>query len=242
MQQPRWELVGESGSYANLKVRDFIFDMAKAFLNQGPLHLNLMQHEGRNLAAELCLIGGNRVTYCYSAGYGIEAADLEPGRLANVGTLQVLYRSDLAGIDFMRGYETYKSRLSTTSRRVLWMRATAPNLIPRLRRAAWCTGFEVKQRMQKTAEHRSNARFWFAAGRCYSGGQCRRLSGQGCSQLPADPLHFTAPSNHWRLETMVHAPVRPLARASFIANKAELLNRWLASSSPIGSKQRVLLR
>ncbi|MGB0597841.1 MAG: GNAT family N-acetyltransferase [Rubripirellula sp.] len=155
MHQRRWESVGESGSYSNRKVRDFIFETAKAFLQQGCLHLNLMRHEGRNLVAELCLIGENRFMYSYSAGYDIEAATLDPGRLANVATLQELYRSDLAVIDFMRDDVTYKSRFSTTSRRILRMRASAPNLISRLRHAAWCTGFEVKQWMrEKPAELR----------------------------------------------------------------------------------------
>ncbi|MDG2224398.1 MAG: GNAT family N-acetyltransferase [Rubripirellula sp.] len=149
MHQRRWESVGKPGSYANPDFRNFIFEAAKSFLNQDRLHLNLLRHEGRNLAAELNLIGENRIMYCYSAGFDIEAAELEPGRLANVATLQELYRSNLAGIDFMRGDETYKSRLATSSRRVLRMRATAPNLIPRLRHAAWCTGFEVKQWMRK---------------------------------------------------------------------------------------------
>jgi CelD/BcsL family acetyltransferase involved in cellulose biosynthesis len=243
MHQCRWESVGESGSCANPRVRDFIFETAKAFLNQGRLRLNLMLHEGRSLAAELCLVGENRVMYCCSAGYGIEAADLQPGRLANVATLQELYRSDLAGIDFMRGDETYKSRLSTTSRRVTADAGdcSKPDSSPASRSLVHGIRSQARDAKKKRWNADRNTRFWFAVGRCHSVRQSGRLSCQGCSQPPADSLHFTAASNHWRLESMVHAPVRPLARASLIANKAELLNRWLASSSPIGSKQRVLL-
>lgn len=151
MHQHRWNSVGEPGSYAEPEFRAFIMDVAKEFLRRGRLYLNLLRHEGRNLGAELNLIGENRILYCYSAGYNIDLADMEPGRLVNIDTLQQLYRGDLAGIDFMRGDEPYKQRLSTSSRRVLRLRAIPPALLPRIRHAAWCTGFEVKQWVRQKA-------------------------------------------------------------------------------------------
>lgn len=149
MHQHRWHSVGEPGSYADAGFRGFMFDTAKEFLKRGRLYLNLLQHAGRDIGAEINFIGENRILYCYSAGYDLESADLEPGRLVNIDTLQQLYRADLAGIDYMRGDEEYKKRLSTSSRRILRLRAVSPALLPRLRHAAWCTGFEVKQWMRK---------------------------------------------------------------------------------------------
>ncbi len=141
--------MGEPGNYASDDFRHFAIDAAKEFLKRGRLYLNLLRHQGRDLAAEFSIIGENRVMYHYSSGYEIDAAELEPGRKIRVDTLHQLYQSDLAGIDFMRGDETYKQRLASTSRRVLCLRASAPAIMPRLRHAAWCTGFEIKQWVRK---------------------------------------------------------------------------------------------
>ncbi len=149
LHQKRWNSVGEKGSFADPKFVEFSFAVSRELLRRGELYLNVIQHEGRTLAGELNIVGKNRIMYSYSAGYDIDAGDMEPGRLVAIDTLLQLYRDNLAGIDFMRGDETYKKRLSTSSRRLLRMRATAPKFLPRLRHAAWCTQFELKQWMRR---------------------------------------------------------------------------------------------
>lgn len=145
MHQRRWNAVGEPGSFANPAFREFIFVSAKQFAAHGRLHLRGLKVDGKIIAGELNMIGCNRILYSYSAGYDIDHADLEPGRLICIDGLLELYRSGLVGLDFMRGDESYKTRLATESHRLFRVRAVAPALLPRLRHAAWCTGFELKQ-------------------------------------------------------------------------------------------------
>ncbi|MGB7323876.1 MAG: GNAT family N-acetyltransferase [Rubripirellula sp.] len=145
MHQRRWVAAGEAGSFANESFRSFMIDTAKQFLSRDQLYLAVLKHEGTPIAGELKFIGGNKVLYSYSAGYDIDFAELEPGRLMCVDGLLEMYERGFVGLDFMRGDETYKSRYSTESHRLFRMRAIAPTLMPRLRHAAWCTGFELKQ-------------------------------------------------------------------------------------------------
>ncbi|TWU48588.1 hypothetical protein Poly51_44880 [Rubripirellula tenax] len=145
MHQRRWVAAGECGSFANEDFCKFIFGSAKDFLSRGQLYLAVIKHEGVPIAGELKMIGNNGVLYSYSAGYDIEYADMEPGRLMCIDGIMELYARGLKGLDFMRGDEMYKSRFATESHRLFRVRAVAPTLLPRLRHAAWCTGFELKQ-------------------------------------------------------------------------------------------------
>ncbi|QDT04428.1 hypothetical protein K227x_28190 [Rubripirellula lacrimiformis] len=145
MHQRRWNSVGEAGSFANPAFCDFIHATSEDFLSRDQLYLAVIEHEGTPIAGELKFIGRNGVLYCYSAGYDIVYADLEPGRLMCIDGIQEMYRRGWKGIDFMRGDETYKSRYATESHCLLRVRVAAPTLLPRLRHAAWWTGFELKQ-------------------------------------------------------------------------------------------------
>ncbi len=145
LHQRRWNDAGETGSYANPRFRDFIYESAKDFCRRGQLYLVALKHDGRMIGGELNIVGGNRVLYSYSSGYDLDSADLEPGRILCVDTLLQLYREELAGVDYLRGDEEYKKRMSTCSRRLLRLRAVAPTWYPQLRHAAWCTKFELSQ-------------------------------------------------------------------------------------------------
>lgn len=149
MHQQRWNEVGEAGSFASPQFQEFIHDAARSFLDRQRLYVTVLEEQDRIIAAELSFLGENGVLYVYSAGFDTSKADLEPGRILSVDTLQHLYRSKLTGIDYMRGDETYKQRYATESRRLIRLRAVAPTLLPRIRHAAWCTGFELKQWMRR---------------------------------------------------------------------------------------------
>ena len=145
MHQRRWNEVGEDGSYADHEFCLFIRDAAHELLDAGQLYLKALRHNGKLISAELNIIGANRILYSYSSGFDLDHAEVEPGRVLNVDTLQHLYRMNLAGIDFMRGDEKYKQNLSTESRRVLRLRIVAPSWLPKLRHAMWRTQFSLRQ-------------------------------------------------------------------------------------------------
>ncbi len=149
LHQRRWNDAGQPGSFASEKFRDFVLEAAIDFHRRGRLYLPAISMHGRVIAGELHFIGGNRQLYCYSSAFDVDSADLEPGRILSVETLLHLYSEELSGIDYLRGDEPYKKRMSATPCRLFHFRAIAPTCLPRLRHAAWCTSFEVKQWMRR---------------------------------------------------------------------------------------------
>ena len=151
LHQRRWTEAGERGSFAEPEFREFVRDAAIDFFRRGQLYLPILRFNGRIIGGELHLIGGNRYLHCYSSGFDLDAAELEPGRILNSRTLVHLYEAGLAGIDYLRGDEPYKERMKATPKRLFHVRAVAPAWLPKLRHAAWWTSFELKQWMRRRA-------------------------------------------------------------------------------------------
>lgn len=149
LHQRRWTAAGEQGSFRDLRFQQFIRDTALQFYQRGDLYLTALERDGKIIGVELNIIGANRVLYSYSSGFDLDHSDVEPGRVLGIDTLQHLYRSGLAGIDYMRGDEEYKQRFAAESRRVLQFRAVAPAWYPKLRHAMWNTQFELKQLVRR---------------------------------------------------------------------------------------------
>lgn len=149
LHQRRWTDAGELGSYADPAFCQFVRESAIQFLDRGNLYLTALERDGTVIGTELNIIGDNRVLYSFSSGFDLNHSDVEPGRVLGVDTLQHMYRDGLAGIDYMRGDETYKQRFATESRRVLRLRAVAPAWLPKLRQAIWNTQFEFKQLVRR---------------------------------------------------------------------------------------------
>lgn len=141
--QVRWNTAGEPGSYADPRFVEFIRTAATEFWRAGGLYLTGLAKNDETIGVELNFIGADRVLYCYSSGFDLNDAELEPGRVLGIDTLQYLYRAGLRGIDFLRGDETYKQRLADSSRRVFQLRIVAPRLLPKLRHTLWNTQFEL---------------------------------------------------------------------------------------------------
>lgn len=149
LHQKRWNAAGEPGSFADPTFRRFIHEVCRDLFRRRRLHLPAILRDGKTIAGELDFIGGDRKLYSYTAGYDIDAAQLEPGRILNAETLNDLYRESFAGIDYLRGDEPYKKRMGARPRRVLNLRLISPAWFPRLRHAAWCTQFGLKQWVRK---------------------------------------------------------------------------------------------
>ena len=151
LHQKRWVDDGEPGSFSDPRFRSFAEETFMRFFRRGQTYLNLMKLNGKTIGGELNLIGDNQVMYSYSAGYDTDHADLEPGRVLCIDALFQMYNRDIVAVDFMRGNEAYKERFATESRRVFDLNIFAPSLLPRIKHAAYRTGFEVKQWMRRRA-------------------------------------------------------------------------------------------
>ncbi|MEM9826331.1 MAG: GNAT family N-acetyltransferase [Planctomycetota bacterium] len=151
LHQKRWTDQGEAGSFANAAFRQFIHDVALEFHADHRLHLSVMKLHGKIIAGEFNLIGDDRVMYAYSAGYDIDHADIEPGRIMCIDGLLEMYapHSRLIAVDFMRGDEAYKERFTTDSKRLYRIRVASPRLSARFKHAAYRTGFSIKQWARK---------------------------------------------------------------------------------------------
>ena len=145
LHQRRWNADGQPGTYADPMVRDFVVASSQDFFLRDRLRLSALCHDGRAIGGELHFVGGDNRLYCYSSGYDLDSASIEPGRILNVETLLDLYRCDYAGIDFLRGDEPYKKRMAAESRRVIQLRVGAPGFVSRVLDSAWRARFEVKQ-------------------------------------------------------------------------------------------------
>ncbi len=145
LHQQRWLAAGQQGTYAEPEFRDFIADVVSGFSGQGMLFFPTLRQADKIIAAELHFVGCNNRTYCYSTGYNIQSAALQPGRLLNVQVLQHIYNHGWSGVDLLRGDEPYKERMGAKPLRVLRVRAVAPAIVPRLRHIAWKAGFDMKQ-------------------------------------------------------------------------------------------------
>jgi CelD/BcsL family acetyltransferase involved in cellulose biosynthesis len=154
LHQQRWTDAGQPGSYADPVFREFIHQASRDFFRRGRLHLPTLQLDQKTIGGELHFVGEDQRLYCYSSGYDIQSAELEPGRILAAETLRDLYRMGLEGIDYMRGDEPYKQRMSASPARLFRFRVIAGAWLPRLRHAAWCTQFELKQWVRRQTGRR----------------------------------------------------------------------------------------
>jgi CelD/BcsL family acetyltransferase involved in cellulose biosynthesis len=149
LHQRRWTGSGQCGSFADPRFVQFIREAAEDFFERDRLYLPTLQINGRVISGEIHFVGGDRRLYFYSGGFDPDHASLEPGRALHVRTWMHVYEDRLAGIDYLRGDETYKKRTGATPSRVLRIRAISPHWLSRLKHAAWCTSFELKQWMRR---------------------------------------------------------------------------------------------
>ncbi len=145
LHQQRWNDAGEPGTYANPRFREFIHAAAGAFWRAGKLRMASLAIDGKMIAGELHLIGGDGAISLYSTGVDRAHGDLGPGRMMNIETMKYAHANSLPGIDFLRGDERYKSTLLAQPKRLIRLRVVPNSAWSRAQHAAWKTGFEIKQ-------------------------------------------------------------------------------------------------
>ncbi|WDQ17317.1 GNAT family N-acetyltransferase [Rhodopirellula sp. P2] len=111
LHQKRWQAVGEPGTYADERMVRFVTDATLRMSDRGRLLLPQLVYQDEVIATELHYIGDDRRQYCYSTGVNHAYPSLKPGILLNSHMFREAHRHGRAGIDYMRGDETYKGRL-----------------------------------------------------------------------------------------------------------------------------------
>jgi CelD/BcsL family acetyltransferase involved in cellulose biosynthesis len=143
LHQSRRESLGEAGCFASSRFGGFHLEVARKFLELGRLRLQWLELDGRAVAAEYSLEGGDTVYY-YQSGFDAELADARPGWLALVASLRLAIEQGFRSFDFLRGDEPYKASLGAEPRPLIELRVVGRNPTARLRNVAWVAAEGMK--------------------------------------------------------------------------------------------------
>jgi CelD/BcsL family acetyltransferase involved in cellulose biosynthesis len=144
LHQKRRRSVGEEGCFADAKFLSYHREVMERFFALGRLRLQYVLLDGRPVAIEYDLIGGNAI-YFYQSG--IEPALLEqrPGWIGTIGSLRSAIEQGYRTFDFMRGDEAYKSSWKARPRPTMETRIVARRRAAQLRHTAWLAERQVRQ-------------------------------------------------------------------------------------------------
>lgn len=143
LHQKRWRSQGEPGVFASPRFTAFHREMARGLLAQGRLRLNRILIEGRPVAVDYFIAGG-QVLYGYQGGVDPDALDEQPGNLATIGLLRSAVAEGFAAVDFLRGDEPYKPHFRAEPRTCVNVEIIPPRLSSRIRNSAWNAARRVK--------------------------------------------------------------------------------------------------
>lgn len=149
MQRERCNVAGRSSVFCDPALRQFIRDAVDGFFQQDRIHLAILRDADAAVAAAVYIEGGDQRLYCYTTAYDRAYATLQPGLVLNAAMLRKFHQQQYEGVEFLRGDDPLKVRLRAKPTRSFSLRAVTPSLLPRIRHAAWITGFELKQLVRR---------------------------------------------------------------------------------------------
>ncbi|MFG0287449.1 MAG: GNAT family N-acetyltransferase [Rhodopirellula sp. JB044] len=139
LHQRHWQSQGETGSYADPRMKEFVLSAALKALPEGHLFLPSLVHtdvdtgEEKIIATQLHFAGDDGRLYCYSTGVDYDFANLKPGSLLNTFIIKYAHDHGCTGVDYMRGDEEYKRRLNAHPIPAIHATVSAPTLRGRCR-------------------------------------------------------------------------------------------------------------
>jgi CelD/BcsL family acetyltransferase involved in cellulose biosynthesis len=136
LHQRRRRSLNEPGCFASPVWAAFHRDVAPRLLAEGRLRLSWLELNGRPAAAEYHLAGA-ATTFAYQGGVDPDRLADEPGRLSTIRAIQQAIAEGHSQFDFLRGDEPYKPHWRAVSHATWRYQATAPRVLPKLRRRTW---------------------------------------------------------------------------------------------------------
>lgn len=143
LHQSRRESLGEAGCFASARFGTFHAEVARKFLELGRLRLQWLELDGRPVAAEYSLGGGDTVYY-YQSGFDADFANAKPGWMALIASLRLAIAQGFRCFDFLRGDEAYKASWGAKARPLIELRIVGRSASARLRNAAWIAAEGMK--------------------------------------------------------------------------------------------------
>jgi CelD/BcsL family acetyltransferase involved in cellulose biosynthesis len=144
LHQRRRESLDQPGCFSSVRFSRMLDCVAERLLDQGQLRLHWLTLDGKPVAAEFQLRGGD-VRYAYQAGVDPDALDREPGRLINIATIQHAIGEGCRSFDFLRGDEPYKAHFRAEPETTIEYRVVPNRPLSRLRHQVWRAGGQLKR-------------------------------------------------------------------------------------------------
>ncbi|HTU25595.1 MAG TPA: GNAT family N-acetyltransferase [Pirellulales bacterium] len=136
LHQRRMQSLGECGCFSSPTFAAFHRDATIALFHAGLLRLHWLEQNGRAIAAEFHLVGGDTL-YVYQGGIEPDLLAEEPGRLATIATIRQAMTDGFHGFDFCRGDESYKAHWRAVAQETVDWRIAANRSGARLRQGVW---------------------------------------------------------------------------------------------------------
>lgn len=125
--QARWNAVGQPGSYASRRFREFHIDLVHRLVPIGAMGMYRVMSPVGILGCAQVLIDDNRALL-YQSGWTAQPGDVSPGLLVDYLCMAECQRRGLDQFDFMAGESDYKRHLSTHEAELAWVTWRRPRL------------------------------------------------------------------------------------------------------------------
>ena len=125
--QARWNALGEPGSYASRRFREFHLDLVHRLVPIGAMGMYRVTSPGGILGCAQVFIDDNRALL-YQSGWSPQPGNLSPGLVVDYLCLAECQRRGLDQFDFMAGTSDYKRHLSTHEAELAWVTWRRPRL------------------------------------------------------------------------------------------------------------------
>ena len=125
--QARWNALGEPGSYASRRFREFHFDLVHRLVPIGAMGMYRVTSPTGILGCAQVFIDNNRALL-YQSGWSPQPGDVSPGLIVDYLCLAECQRRGLDQFDFMAGTSHYKRHLSTHEAELAWVIWRRPRL------------------------------------------------------------------------------------------------------------------
>ncbi len=152
LHQLRWEAVGLPGCFADRRFELFLRAAFEQLAKQRQAEVVILELDGQGVACQFILLDNQGGEYMYQSGRDPAFDDQRVGQLLNAICIRDACQRGAPFIDYLRGDETYKSRLHAQPIENHRVRVFAPAALPRLRYAAWKVGRDLKQHTARIAE------------------------------------------------------------------------------------------
>jgi CelD/BcsL family acetyltransferase involved in cellulose biosynthesis len=144
LHQKRRRSMGGQGCFNDVTFTAYHREVMEGFFALGRLRLQYVLLEGRPVAIEYGLTGGNAI-YFYQSGIEPAVLDQRPGWMGTIGSLRAAIEQGYRTFDFMRGDEAYKSSWKAQPRATIETRIVARRPAARLRHTAWLAERQVRR-------------------------------------------------------------------------------------------------